>query len=262
MKFLFNTADITNGVNAAIDTALVLSLNVGTNTLEVQNDKPISKLYFSASSAHGGALAVQYWNGTSYAAVSSLNDLTNSLKSDGWVEWVNPTDLAKDGDYYKFLFVLSGVTASVNETFRFIGIVFAEDKDLKKEYPNISDYLPAGDTSFIRFHASTADAIVQFFRAKGKATRPQGSSRLYQLDAFDFLDTNEMRQAGKFIALSKIFHWLSDSVDDKWYQKGRDFLAQGNSSLEVYYLSIDTDRDASPDESEVMQTNELRIVRA
>jgi hypothetical protein len=262
IKIFLDSTEITREMQKALDAPVVLNLTSGnSSTLEVWSEKPITKSFFSIASDHDGDLAVLYYNGSSYVGVYGLEDLTGKLTSDGWVRWTKSSDLAKDGDYYKTKFVIGTFGSTATASIRFIGSIFAEDSDLKTEYPNIYDYLPQGDVSHIRFHVAAKDAIVQFFRAKGQKTTSTDGTK-HQLDEFDFLDTTEMRQAGKYMALAKIFFFLSDGVDDKWYQKGKDFLTNATSSMEIYYLSIDHDRDAEPDTAEVLQTTELRIIRA
>lgn len=257
VKYFIGATEITYDLESAIDTPISASIGAGSTTFEAQSTKPLTKLYFDLTAAHDGTLAVQYWNGSSFVAVTGLEDRTDNLVKRGWIKWTKGSD-AKDGSYYKYRFVLSGVTTPVSGSLRFIGVIFAEDKDCKTDVPDIADYIPSGDTSLLRFHVSGKDDLVNFFRAKGKNVFDTDYRKLTE---YDFHDPEELKQAGKYMALAKVFFWRSDSVDDKWYSKAKDFEAKGYSAANVYFLSLDTDGDGVEDDNEKQAIQELRIVR-
>jgi hypothetical protein len=260
LKVLINSVEVTNELESGIDSPVNYSvLDTGT-TIEVQSDRPVTKLYWKSISSHDGNLSFSYWNGSTFNAASISRDTSDKLRVQGWIEWAMPTDLATDGGFYKYRFVISGASVTVAATLSFVGIVFSEDKDLKIEYPNIGDYLPEGDSSFLRFHVAARDAIVQWFRGKGISTVVGTEAK--NLTEWDFLDIDEVKNASKFKTLAKIMRWLSDASDDKWYQKALDFENMGNNSLDVYFISIDKDRDGEADTNETLLTTDLVIRRA
>jgi hypothetical protein len=260
MKVLINGIDQTTALENGIDTPVAYSVLTTGTTIEVQSERPLTKLYWVLTSPHDGVLASSYFNGTVLTALSLIRDTTNKLKSQGWVTWERPSNDSKDGGFYRYVFVLSGATVDVASTIRFVGVVFSEDKDLRAEYPNVTDYLPAGDTTFIRFHVSAREAIVQWFRGKGAFTL--NGSVAKNLTEFDFLDVDEVKNASKFMALAKLFAWLSDSPDDKWYQKSKDFYADATNNLDVYFISLDKNRDGNVDQGESLISTDLVIRRA
>lgn len=237
-----------------------------TKPLYVGYHKPISDLYFELSVASQTALAlgVEYWNGTNFAVISSVKDETLGLAVPGFISWdrtlisekattLNNLELF----WYKFT-----VSISANATiFKGINCILSNDYDLIQEYPNISsDFLPTGQTSFIRFHEATRDEIIQEIRNKGNVV---GASQALskKIDVFDLLDISEFRQTAKFLALSKIMFWLSDAVDDKWFQKGKKYYENYKDSFNLAYLSIDFDDDGKIDVEEKNAWNQCRLNR-
>jgi hypothetical protein len=246
MNLFINSIDYSTRLLEALDLPIVYNLNTGDNTLEIRSTKPIAKLYWAIDSDHDGDLSLSYFNGTSFSTLSFTSDSTNELTSQGWLTWDRASNDSKDGDLYKYRFTLESVSASKVATIKFVGVIFSEDRDLKKEYPNIVDHKPENDSSFLRFHVSSKDSIVQWFRGKGELT--YNGVKFKEVDEFDFFEPSQLNMASRFMTLAKIFFWLSDSVDDKYYQKGKDFMAEAYNSLDVYYISIDKDGDAIPDE--------------
>ena len=94
-------------------TANALDPASGTNTIlpnnadhvYVGNKFPFSRIAIDVStpaSADGGAMVVEYWNGTTWAAVSGLSDTTkvgvNTLRQDGDITWEVPDDWVANDD--------------------------------------------------------------------------------------------------------------------------------------------------------------------
>lgn len=251
--------EVTNSLDDALNTPITVNLIAGTNILEVRSDKKLKQIYWDVTSTHDGTLSMEYWNGSAFTALTIQNDATNALKKSGYVVWTQPTDDAKDSGFYKYRFNINAVSGAFVQTIRHVGIIFAQDFDLKEDYPNILDHLPTNDTSMIRFHVSAKKDIIQYFRQKGYKvydTEPK------DLDEFDFLDPTQLKQAGKFLALSKIFFWLSDSTEDKWYQKFQDYRSRGYDAVDVFYITLDTNNNGVEDEGEKLQENFLLINRA
>jgi hypothetical protein len=76
------------------------------------------------------------------------------------------------------------------------------------------------------------------------------------------MDVFEIREAAIFLALSKIFFNLSDSPDDHWWIKYREYADKYEAKMTVARLSIDTDDDGITDEDEKQrQFNPTRWAR-
>ena len=257
MKYFVGATEITSALESALDTPISVSFGVGTTTISVKSSKPLTKLYFDLTSSHDGTLSVQYYNGA-FGLLTTVDDRTNSLKSRGWIKWTKPTDEVKNGDFYEYRFLVSGVGTLVVGSLVFAGVIFAEDKDCTKDVPNLADYIPEGDSSLIRFHVSAMDDLVQYFRGKGKKVY---DTEAKQLTEYDFHDPSELKQAGKYLALAKLFFWRSDALDDKWYSKAKDFEKLAYDAADVHFLSLDTDGDGEEDSSEKLAVQMCVIQR-
>lgn len=258
VKYFVGSNEVTYDLETALDTPIAVSVGVGTTYIEAKSTKPLSKLYFDLTGAHDGVLDAEYWNGSSLVNMVGLTDRTDNLVKRGWIQWEKQSNDSADSGFYRYRFSITAVTAPISASLRFIGVIFAEDKDCKTDVPDISDYIPTGDTSLIRFHVSAKDDLVQFFRSKGKSVYDTEPKKLTE---YDFHDPEELKQSGKYLALAKVFFWRSDAVDDKWYSKAKDFEANGYASANVYFLSLDTDGDGEKDTDEKQAIQELRIVR-
>jgi hypothetical protein len=93
----------TNAVDPDAGTETILPIS--TDRVYFGSKFPFSRIAIDLStpaSADGGVLIVQYWNGSSFVAVSNLNDTTkvglNSLRQDGSLTWDIPTDWATSDD--------------------------------------------------------------------------------------------------------------------------------------------------------------------
>lgn len=258
VKYFVGSNEVTYDLESALDTPINVSVGVGTTYIEAKSTKPLSKLYFDLTGAHDGVLDAEYWNGSSLVNMVGLTDRTDNLVKRGWIQWEKQDDDATDSGVYRYRFSITAVSAPISASLRFIGVIFAEDKDLKTDCPDVADYIPSTDTSAIRFHVSAKDDLVNFFRAKGKTVFDTDYRKLTE---YDFHDPEELKQAGKYMALAKVFFWRSDAVDDKWYSKAKDFEARGYSAANVYFLSLDTDGDGVEDTAEKQAIQELRIVR-
>lgn len=260
MKLIINSVDYSNQLLDALDTPVQITLStVADNTFEVKSEKPLSRLYWATDSAHDGDLTLKYFNGSTLTSVALSTDTTAALTRQGWLTWERPSNDSKDGEFYRYVFTLEDVSTSPDLSLKFVGVVFSEDRDLRKEYPNIVDHKPENDTSFLRFHVAAKDSIVQWFRGKGQVTF--NGVKFQEVDEFDFLVPEELQMASRFMTLAKIFFWLSSSQDDKYYQKGKDFMAESYNSLDVYYISIDKDQDATPDEAGNLENTAQVLLR-
>lgn len=224
--------------------------------------KPINALFVEITAlTHVASLDVEYFNGSSFVSVSNLHNSTKNLQRSGFIHWDRNQDdeqettlNSKELFWYKIK--LTGATPTI--VFKGINLNFSNDNDLKEEYPNIMDHLPDGETSFVGFHQAARKDIITYFRNQGKLVRGLNPKKL---DQFDLLDFTEVREASKFLTLSKIFSWLSDGVDDKWYQKSRDFVGKYGDKINLFYLSFDQDDDGKESANEKNGIKSVSIIR-
>jgi len=169
------------------------------------------------------------------------------------VTTINSTELF----WYK---VTSSVTTSAT-VFTGINIIFADDNDLKKEYFEISDFLPSGQASHILTHMSVRDHIINTLRRDGKYSYNSTDTIVKKTTPWDLLDFSEVRLAATYLALSKIFNNVSDQIDDVYRQKSSYYMSLFNDAMKVLYLSLDTDDDGVLDADEREVDNSLRLFR-
>lgn len=220
--------------------------------------KPITNFHieFNNSVTSLSNLAVEYETASGIASVKNLIDRTNGLGNSGKVSWDITEDAIKSTKFGKELYwiQLSVNVNTVEMGYAGISVLFSSDKDITEEYPGIMDNLPAGETSFISFHSSAKKDIVQSLRKKYKA-----SDKL--LTAFDLLENEQVRQTAKYLALSKIFNWLSDAPADKWSEKAKAFHNDYLLYFNDIELTIDTNDNGQIDEEEKNTISYVRLVR-
>lgn len=225
--------------------------------------KPINALYveLKTPNINAATMSFYYYNGTSYLTAPFRDD-TKGLTRSGFIKWDRNLDKEasklEHGEtlyWYKLkLSVDSSATIAKG-----INLVFSNDNDLKEEYPTIMDMLPENDASFIRFHTASRKDIVSYFKGQGKYILNNGKKK--NLDQFDLLEFEEVRDASKFLTLAKILHWQSDAVDDKWYQKAKMYESKYGEKLSAVNLSVDENDDGKQSNSEINAIQSISIVR-
>jgi hypothetical protein len=212
------------------------TLDLNDYDLYVGYYKPISTLFLNViKNTEDLVLDVKYYSGSIFESVYGFKDLSFGLTTPGFISWKNrqvgqvPNLLFGETLYWYKL----TTNDPANIVFRGISTLFSDDYDLIAAYPSIMNHLPEGQQSFVRFHEEAAkDIIIDLRRTglviNGKLSAP---SVRKQLDAFDLLDKEEVRDAAKYFALSKIFAWLSDAPNDKWENLAAKYEAEAAGSL-------------------------------
>lgn len=231
-------------------------------TIDIGYYKPINALYFEfIQSLPAGTLEVYYFNGTTLAPLA-INDKTFKFSRPGFVTWDRNTLVKKSTllgeEAYYYRFVVSNY-ATVTLILKAINLVFSDDTDLLESYPDIMEYLPENATSFISYHQSSRNSILTYLRNKGKSVTNLGVRKM--LDQFDLHQYEEVRQASKYKTLASIFYNESDNVDDKWYQKAKDFDRMYGESINLNFLSIDENDDGKEEDFEKQSIQYLKIQR-
>lgn len=212
------------------------TLDINDYTLYIGYYKPINTLFLNViKNANDIVLDVKYYTTAGVESVSGVKDLTFGLSTPGFLSWNNKqvgqvkTELFGEELYWY------QVTASTahNIVFRGISTLFSDDYDLIAAYPSIMNHLPEGQESFVRFHEEAAKDIIIDLRRTGLVINGKLSEPTIrkQLDAFDLLDKEEVRDAAKYFTLSKIFAWLSDAPNDKWENLASKYEAEAAGSL-------------------------------
>ncbi len=265
LKVLYNLTDITNEVENYLVDTYPLTLLAG-DEINVGYYKPINSLFLELNTANTNTsnTKVYYYNGTSYVT-TVISDETRGLIRSGFISW--DRNLTNDSEsiigtetmYWYKIKVDADTSAMVLAG---LNLVFSSDSDLTEEYPSIMEMLPEGKQSFIGFQVASRKDIISYFKAQGKlisSGKAELSTKL--VDQFDLLNYEEVRDASRFLTLSKIFYWLSDSVDDKWQQKAKMFESKYGDKISLVNLSLDKNDDGKAENNEVNAIQFVTIVR-
>jgi len=255
----YNGSTYTNYSNELLDFGRdTVSLTLAnTDFLYVGYFKSISDLYAELSTANttDTTFSVEYYNGTTWADVSGLFDESNSFQRSGFISWNrNLSDEQKttiDGDELFWYRLQPALTHSAS-VLDGLNIVFADDQDLKKEFFEISQYIPTGANSHILTHLAVRDEIIQDIRRDGRFVLDNNTGYVEDIDAYDLLNIDQINQAATYLALSKIFFNIADNGDatDVYIYKRDQYMAKFKNAMQLFFLSIDTDNDGQLDQEE------------
>lgn len=247
-----------NGIDKSIDlvgyNSNVTSQISTTGTVEIGYYKPISDLYIELITPNETSETVVFNHFTPTETVTTITDKSKNLTQSGFISWnresISPVKTIRNNqELYWYELKASGDMGNI--VFRGIDIVFSDDSDLKEDYPDITDSLPSGEVSFIKFHKSARDRIIQSLnnqnirKVSGNLVNPT------KITEWDLLQISEMRVASKYMTLGLIFKWLSDQVDDKYIDDSRLCFSQAESFLNMPTLAVDIDDDGKEDSFEL-----------
>lgn len=192
----------------------------------------------------GLTISAAYSNGSGFTAVE-IGDDTNGFERNGFIQWDRELDdwEAQDVDGDSRFWLQLSVSGDFSATFDGINLVFSDDNDLLQEQRGIDDFRAAGDTSFIAYHVSSRNEIIQNLVNSGYATKVNGADKINGLAKWDLNRIGQIRQASKYLTLAKINFDVSSEVDDKYYQRWRDYMSEYQEAMRVYYLSLDSNDD-------------------
>ena len=240
-------------------------------TLYVGYRKPINMMYAQLDkvSDTSTTLSVKYYNGSSFAAVTNLNEETNAFNRSGFIQFDrNLTNEAKttiDGDEL-FWYELTVGSDTTEMIVKGLNILFSDDAMISEREPALvsSEFYPENENSFVTFHQAARNHIIQRLRNEGKGvyvTKENGEDVLYfrEVTAWDLLDASQLGQASMLLAISMIYFERSDGVEDKYYQRYMDYRKEFNDAYDLYFLSIDKNDDGKQSDEE-KQDFQTRII--
>ncbi len=243
--------------------------------------KPFKQFYveLNVNNTPTAVLEYKYWNGSSFVNLPNTIDLTQNFTRSDFVSWQFEDDSKMTTDWQStsingqeayWIEITSDIVSDI--TLEGINIVFSNDIDLQTEFPRIKDFLDPDRTSFINFHVAARDEIVQHLRSGGSVTNPAANDNNFlpqsfalngtnyrQISKWDFLDIEEIRDAAKFMTLSKIFFYVSENNQDKSFTRSMNFKDMFGEAFKLFYLSLDFDDDGNNDAVENLQVNDIRI---
>jgi hypothetical protein len=259
LKILKNNIDYSRKLENYLSDSVIFDLD---DWLYIGYYKKFSSVYIELKneSTDDFELMAEVFNG-SWTSLN-LNDETNGLKRSGFLSWDKSTGWTStdsvNGENIYFIRIKTNSTLPSLEVFG-INLVFANDTDLREDYPDIYNYLPENSQSFIAYHQAARNYILTYLRNKGKTVVAQNKYKM--LDQFDLHDFNEVRQAAKYLALSNIFFNESDQVDDKWYQKAVGFKHKYSEAINMKFLSIDDNDNGTQENSETQAIQFINVMR-
>lgn len=234
--------------------------------------KPFNSIYVEMATANTNAntLALEYFDKDALAFTSlDLLDESKGFTRSGFLTFQKPVDAQNqnawatttvNGDELYWIRLKPSADHSVGTIVQGLNIVFSNDDDLVEERSNIvskhASNQPTG--SWILKHQAAKKEIIQKIRDKGNMKFRSNDNRPHlrfaDINEFDLLDFTQLRQASKFLVLSKIFLFeLSDEEDDKYFMVGKDYEDKFKSAMEVFFLSLDKDDDGIQDASEYQE---------
>lgn len=243
--------DVSSQARTYIQDDFQLQYTAAEDAIYVGLFKPFYSLYPQINTVNTAStsLAIQYWNGSSYVPATLLQEETNTLNRGGLVTWQRDLDdWATSTINGQEAYWIRVDLTDCDLIFAGLNILYSSDADLKKEQFDINNHLPKGVDSFAHFHEAARDEIIQRFRNQGKAT--YSDNRFNNFSKWDIIDVDEIRQASKYLVLGKIMFDASTEVDDKYYQKHRDYMEMFGAAFKLYFISWDKDNDGAEDINE------------
>ena len=230
--------------------------------------KPINSVYYQITTPNTAAntLSWKYFNGTSFVTVGTFLDETKGFTRSGFVSWNrNLTSEAVttiDGQE-AFWYEITTNTNHTSTVFRGINTVFSDDNDLKTIIPSInsSKFYVGSEISHILAHVAARDDIIQYLRRAGRFKVDPDSGDFEDINVFDLLRINQMREASMWKALSIIFDDKSVETDDSFEMKARKYEGRYKKCRDVMYLNIDTNDDGLENTDEQLATHDVIVVR-
>lgn len=215
--------------------------------------KPFYQNYIEMNTeAAGLTLSFKHSETATFTSFSHSDD-TNNLERSGFVfypksifdSWEPQTI---DGQELYWIEIKLGIDFSLDVTAW--NMLFSDDNDLRAEVRVVDKYLAKGDSTFVAYQLAARNEILQNLRNGGNATRVTGTTELNNLDQWDLLKPEEVRQASKYLTLSKIFFDSSTEIEDKNYQKHIDYKNEFGAAFKLFYRSIDSNDDGTLETSE------------
>lgn len=246
--------------------AFSITLNASEDYLYVGYRKPFAAAYCELATANTNAntFTMEYYNGTTWAALEDTRDLTKGLTRSGWLGWTKPTtwaEVAVNSVTKYWVRLRCSVTHSATSVSG-LNLVFADDYDLQLEFPSVlaTGFLPSGETTHLKTHVAVRNELIQDLRNRG-FVKFDVNDDVQNITPWDLLDIEEVRQAATCLALAKIFFNYSDDPADHWYAKYKHYEAKYQKNIDLLKASVDEDDDGITDDDERAPSRVVRVGR-
>jgi len=200
--------------------------------------------HLSTLNTNTGTLAVTYWNGTSFAAVTDLVDQTKHFTRNGFLSWVNATDWQKseitgvDEELY-WIRVKVSTNLSAGTILQAVLNLFCDDTLVKKYYPDLINdtrYLPDSRTDFLEQYEAARDLVA--LRLK--------QDKIID-DISQIIDPNEVCVAAVHAFAHILLQPITNPEEDT---RARDSERAMNHELNRVRLSLDLDKSGIIEDTE------------
>ena len=222
--------------------------------------KPFSTIYTEIITPDSGSanLSAEYYDGTTWQPLA-IADSTKNFSRNGYLIWEKaPMKSVEINSQSAFWIRISSSIDTSAVTFRGLNLIFADDADLKREFFEIdnANLLPAGEGSHVIHHVASRNYIVQRLTNLGYV-KYDSDNQEESITFWDLHEISEVRQAAVMLSLSKIFFNLSDSPEDTWWAKYREYQDKFEEMFKVVKLSFDTDDDGLVDDNENLKEKKV-----
>jgi len=253
LKIYHETTDYSLALENYIDDTQEITLT-DSEFLYFGYKKPINALYVGMFTTNTSVSVVdlELYNGA-WASCAGLLDRTEGLTKSNWITWDrNQTDEAKTTvNTVELYWYRLSVDVSTSEIeYQGVNNLLSNDRMIKESEPHLldADFYPAGFKSFLPFHQSARSEIIQRLRNEGKGV--YDGVTFSDLTVYDLLDYTQLSEASKFYALAQVYFNLSDSPDDKYWQKYMSYEDKYNRAYKTFFLSIDENDDGKQSTAE------------
>jgi hypothetical protein len=230
--------------------------------------KPVNSLYveMNTPNTEANTLSIKYFKDTAFSSLSPVSDETKGLTRSGFILWgrnlVDEVKTTVNGQEAFWYQIKVSADHSATTKIQAINSVFSDDNDLRSEIANIDSYRVSTASSHILSHVSARDAIMQDLRNSGRIKLNVNTGRFKDLNIFDVLNIEQLREASKWKTLSIIFDDVSDKIDDKYDQRARKYNTRYKAVMNnLQFLGLDVDDDGKADISEEQASITALILR-
>lgn len=234
--------------------------------LYIGYEKPFHCVYVDLTTANTNAntFTAQFYNGTTWVNLDGFYDETKGFTRSAFIRWnKNQTNQAATtiNSLSKFYVRLRPSVDHSATTISGISVVFSDDQDLKQEFFQIDRFLPTGQATHILHHVAARDEIIQKLKNDGRAKVNLSSGEYKDLDMWDILEHEQIRNASKYLTLSKIFFNRSDAPDDIYMNRSEKFRSLFNKAIDLFFLDLDQDDDGLKDPEEQLTSATMSLYR-
>lgn len=222
--------------------------------------KPFRNIYIEMDEALvNQEITYEYYNGTVWQPFNVIDE-TKNLSRSGFVRWTPPSNWSEvNVNGLNLFWIRASLSVDASVSIMGANLVFSDDNELSKHQRDALNFLAKGDKSFIAYHVSSRDEIIQRIRNSGVATR-KTLKTLNDFTKWDVLDIDQIKEAATHLCLAKINFDISEGETDKYYQKYKDHMAMFGASYKLYYRTLDLNDDGIIDEQlEKMQIRSITL---